>query len=933
MKDIERKKAIKEFVARWTGKGYEKGETQPFWLDLLSSVFGVEKPTEFIKFEDKVKTDKNTTDFMDGFIENTLVLIEQKSIDVDLNKGIRQSDGQLLTPYMQARKYIDNLPRSKHPKYVITCNFKSFNIYDMEKPNGQPEIIYLEELEDDFYRLEFIVNSKSELLKKEEEISKKAGDIIGEIYDAFSEEMDMDNKENQKILNILCVRLVFCLYAEDAQLFNKNIFYNFLKNSDVNHIQSDLMELFKVLNTKERNEFTRRDLLEFPYVNGGLFSQEIRIPYFTDKIFDLLINKACQFDWSKISPTIFGGIFESTLNPETRRNNGMHYTSVENIHKVIDPLFLNDLRDEFYTIKSIRTRKDKKRKLLSFQEKISNLVFLDPACGSGNFLTESYRSLRELENEIIAELVKLEGKAEGQLTLGTDESFEPIKVSIQQFYGIEINDFAVSVARTALWIEEAQMFSKTQMIVVNNSNLDSFLPLETYENIIENNALLIDWNDVVSNEKCNYIMGNPPFVGARLMNDNQKEDINTIFDNTNNVGNLDYVACWYKKAYNYMLNTNIEAALVSTNSITQGEQPSILFKPLLDNGLFINYAFKTFRWDSEANLKAHVHCIIIGFSFKERDEKFIYDSKLINKAKYINGYLLDGENIYVESISNPLQKNVPRMDFGSMPNDNGYLSNYSLENMKEIVKEYPEAKQLFKRIYGAEEFINNKERYCLWLKDVSPSVYNKIQPVMEAIKMVRESRFQSKREATKKLADFPMLFGEIRQPNSNYLLVPSTSSEKRRYIPIGFMTKDDISTNANLVVPNAGLYEFGILTSNVHMAWIRAIAGRLKSDYRYSAKIVYNNFPWPSPTKEEQAAIEKTAKLILDARKKYSNCSLADLYGENMFLYPELLRAHQLNDKAVWEAYGKRWNIKSESSCLEELLKMYKELIGDNNAQ
>ena len=926
MKDIERKKAAKEFIKRWTGKGYEKGETQPFWLDLLSSILGVEKPTEFISFEDQVKTDKNTTDFMDGFVESTLVLIEQKSIDVDLNKGIRQSDGQLLTPYMQARKYIDNLPRSKHPKYVITCNFKSFNIYDMEKPNGQPEIIYLEELEDDFYRLDFIVNSKSELLKKEEEISKKAGDIIGEIYDAFSEEMDMDNKENQKILNILCVRLVFCLYAEDAQLFNKNIFYNFIKNSDVNHIQSDLMELFKVLNTKERNEFIRRDLLEFPYVNGGLFSEEIRIPYFTDKIFDLLINKACQFDWSKISPTIFGGIFESTLNPETRRNNGMHYTSVENIHKVIDSLFLNSLKDEFYTIKSVRTRKDKKRQLLSFQDKISNLVFLDPACGSGNFLTESYRSLRELENEIITELVKLEGNIEGQLTLGTDESFDPITVSIQQFYGIEINDFAVSVARTALWIEEAQMFSKTQMIVVNNSKLDSFLPLETYENIIESNALSIDWNDVVSNTKCNYIMGNPPFVGARLMNSSQKEDINLIFNNTKSVGNLDYVACWYKKAYDYMINTNIEAALVSTNSITQGEQPSILFKPLLDNGLFINFAFKTFRWDSEANLKAHVHCIIIGFSFKERNEKYIYDSNLINKAKYINGYLLDGENIYVESISNPIQKNIPKMDFGSMPNDNGYLSNYSSEDMKEIVKQYPESKQLFKRIYGAEEFINNKERYCLWLKDVPPSFYNKIQPVMEAIRLVRDARSQSKRDATKKLADYPMLFGEIRHPDGDYLLVPSTSSERRKYIPIGFMTKEDISTNANLIVPNAGLYEFGILTSNVHMAWIRAVAGRLKSDYRYSAKIVYNNFPWPTPTKEEKATIEKTAKLILDARKKYSNCSFADMYGENMFLYPELLRAHQLNDKAVWEAYGKRWDIKSESSCLGELLKMYQEL-------
>lgn len=930
MTDLEQKRKAKEFAESWKDKGYEKGDTQPFWYDLLENVLGVKKPSEFISFEEQVKTEKNTTDFMDGFIKSTLILIEQKSIDVDLNKAVRQSDGQLLTPYMQARKYIENLPRSKHPKYVITCNFKSFNIYDMEKPNGQPEIIYLEELEDDFYRLDFIVNSKSELLKKEEEISKKAGDIIGEIYDAFSDEMDMNIEKNQKLLNILCVRLVFCLYAEDAHLFSKNIFYNFIRNSDVNHIQSDLGELFKVLNTKERNEFIRRDLLNFPYVNGGLFSEEIKIPYFTEKIYDLLLNKACQFDWSKISPTIFGGIFESTLNPETRRNNGMHYTSVENIHKVIDSLFLNSLRDEFYTIKAVRSRKDKRRQLVLFQDKLASLQFLDPACGSGNFLTESYRSLRELENEIIIEIIKTEGNNEGQITLGTDENFDPIKVSIQQFYGIEINDFAVSVARTALWIEEAQMFAKTQSIVINNKKLDNFLPLESYDNILEANALSVDWNEVISNKKCNYIMGNPPFVGARLMNFNQKEDLFKIFGKDNNSGNLDYVACWYKKAADYMKNTTIEAALVSTNSITQGEQPSILFKSLLDDGLFINYAFKTFRWDSEANLKAHVHCIIIGFSFKERDEKFIYDSNLINKVKYINGYLLDGENIYVESISNPLQKNVPKMDFGSMPNDNGYLSNFSVENMKEIVKVYPEAKQLFKRIYGAEEFINNKERYCLWLKDISPSTYNKIQPVMEAIKMVREYRLQSKRVATKKLADFPMLFGEIRQPIDNYLLVPSTSSEKRKYIPIGFMTKDDISTNANLVVPSVGLYEFGILTSNVHMAWIRAVCGRLEMRYRYSAKIVYNNFPWPSPTKEQKENIENTARMILEARKKYSESTLAEMYGECMYLYTELLKAHQENDKAVMEAYGFNWRTMTESDCVAELMKLYQSLTEKN---
>ena len=925
MRDVEQRKAAKEFAERWRDKGYEKGDTQPFWYDLLENVLGVKKPSECINFEGQVKTERNTTDFMDGFIESTLILIEQKSLNIDLNKAAKQSDGQLLTPYMQARKYIDNLPRSKHPKYVITCNFKSFNIYDMEKPNGQPEIIYLEELEDDFYRLNFIVNSKSELLKKEEEISKKAGDIIGEIYDAFSDEMDMSIEENQKLLNILCVRLVFCLYAEDAHLFNKNIFYNFIKSSDVNHIPSDLGELFKVLNAKERNEFIRRDLLDFPYVNGGLFNEEIKIPYFTERIYDLLLNKACQFDWAKISPTIFGGIFESTLNPETRRNNGMHYTSVENIHKVIDPLFLNSLRDEFYTIKAVRSRKDKRRQLVLFQDKIASLQFLDPACGSGNFLTESYRSLRELENEIIIEIIKTEGNSEGQITLGTDENFDPIKVSIQQFYGIEINDFAVSVARTALWIEEAQMFAKTQSIVINHKKLDNFLPLESYDNILEANALSVDWNDVLSNKKCNYIMGNPPFVGARLMDFNQKDDLFKIFGKDNNSGNLDYVACWYKKAADYMKNTTIEAALVSTNSITQGEQPAILFKPLFDEKIVINFAFRTFRWDSEANIKAHVHCVIIGFSYIPRKEKFIYNDKLITKVKNINGYLLDGENIFISSRNKPIIQGVPEIGIGNKPIDDGnYL--FKKEEMDVFIKNEPSSEKYFKLWYGADEFINNRPRYCLWLGDCSPSILQNMPKSLERVKNVREFRLKSKSEGTKKLADRPTHFHVENMPKNNYLLIPRVSSEKRKYIPIGFMDANILCSDSVHITSTATLYDFGILTSNVHMAWVRTVCGRLKSDYRYSKDIVYNNFPWPNPTKEQKESIEKTARMILEARKKYPESTLAEMYGECMYLYTELLKAHQENDKAVMEAYGFDWKKITESEIVAELMKMYQSL-------
>ena len=729
-----------------------------------------------------------------------------------------------------------------------------------------------------------------------------------------------ENVESLKSLNMLCVRLVFCLYAEDAGLFGKHqMFHDYLKRFETKDLRRALIDLFKVLDQKpeERDPYLDEELASFPYVNGGLFAdEEIEIPNLNDKVKELLLTKASEdFDWSDISPTIFGAVFESTLNPETRRSGGMHYTSIENIHKVIDPLFLNDLKAELNEILSINVLKTKKEKIYAFQEKISNLKFLDPACGSGNFLTETYLSLRRLENK---GLDALQG---GQIGFG-DENINPIKVSIGQFYGIEINDFAVTVAKTALWIAESQMMHETEEIL--RMNLD-FLPLKSYTNIIEGNALRIDWNDVVDKNELNYIMGNPPFIGARLMNENQKEDISNIFKKIKGAGNLDYVSCWYKKATNYIDNTKIEVAFVSTNSITQGEQTAILWRHILERGVIINFAYRTFRWDSEASLKAHVHCIIIGFSFISRKKKYLYENYNIKEANNINPYLIDAPNVYIESHASPLC-NIPKMDFGSMPNDGGYLSNYSKEQKEEICKKYPRQAQLFKIIVGAEEFINNKERYCIWLKDSEPSMYKDNPIIMEAIRNVKQLRENSNREATRRLAITPYLFGEIRQPETDYLLVPSNSSERRRYIPIGFMTKEDISTNANLVIPNATLYEFGILTSNVHMSWVRSVAGRLKSDYRYSAKIVYNNFPWPSPTDKQKENINKTAKAVLDARAKYPNSSLADLYDE-LTMPPDLRKAHQQNDIAVMEAYGFNWRKMTESDCVAELMKMYEELL------
>ena len=906
MNNVTIRKQAKAFAEYWKDKGYEKGQSQLFWIMFLRDILGVEHPERIITFEDKVKLDH--TSFIDGYIASTKVLIEQKSIDKDLSKAIKQSDGSLLTPFQQAKRYISELPLSRHPRWVITCNFKEFYIYDMEKPTGEPEKIKLCDLENEYYRFSFIVKEEDELLKREMDISIQAGDIVGKIYESLLKKyINPDNEESLKSLNILCVRLVFCLYAEDSGLFTKRLqFHNYIKSLGVKNVRKGLIELFKVLDTKyeDRDPYLDDDLKEFPYVNGGLFENEnIEIPNFDEEIVELILKQGSEdFDWSQISPTIFGAVFESTLNPETRRKGGMHYTSIENIHKVIDPLFLDDLRNELNLIKEIANKKQKNLKLNEYRNKLASLKFLDPACGSGNFLTETYISLRRLENEAL--------RIELDDTYTMDLFNDYIKVSINQFYGIEINDFACVVAKTALWISEAQMMRETENIICQNLQ---FLPLKSYNNVVEGNALRIDWNEVVDKSELNYIMGNPPFIGARLMDEAQKKDILQIFGSEwKNSGNLDYVSCWYKKSIDYIENSNVNVALVSTNSICQGESVSILWKPLFEKGIKINFAHRTFRWDSEASIKAHVHCIIVGFRYNDIKEKKIFINDRLLLVNNINGYLLDAPNVFVDNKSLPIC-NVQKMDFGSMPNDGGYLSDWSKEEMDNVILKYPNAKPLFRKIVGAQEFINKKERYCLWLKNISPSVYKSIPPVYEAVSNVYKLRSESKRDATKKLAATPMLFGEIRHPETDYLLVPSTSSENRKYIPIGFMSKDVISNNANLIVPNATIYEFGILTSNVHMAWMRAVGGRLKSDYRYSVKLVYNNFPWCNPTTEQKKKIEATAQSILEARQIYPDCSYADLYDE-ITMPPELRKAHQLNDRAVMEAYG--FDIKmTESGC------------------
>ena len=897
---------------------------------MLQSVYGIEKPTEYITFEDKVMLDH--TSFIDGFIDTTKVLIEQKGADRDLNKAIKQSDNTYLTPFQQAKRYSANLPYSKRPRWIVTCNFKEFYVYDMEQPNGEPKVIRLADLDKEAYRLEFLIDKTNEHLEREMKVSIEAGGIVGEIYEGLlNQYINPDSPDSLHAINQLVVRLVFCLYAEDAGIFgHRMMFHDYLARFGSRDFRRALIDLFSILDTPidERNPYLDEELLAFPYVNGGMFAESnLEIPNFTDELRELILEHASSsFDWSEISPTIFGSVFESTLNPETRRSGGMHYTSIENIHKVIDPLFLDELRDELNEIRQFKQFKTVEQRAKQFQSKLSSLTFFDPACGSGNFLTETYISLRRLENEAI--------KLYMGDTVALDLGQELVKVKLNQFYGIEINDFAVSVAKTALWIAESQMLEETKDIVF--ANID-FLPLKSYTNIVEGNALEIDWETVVSKDKLSYIIGNPPFIGARLMSKEQKNSLLSVFDGYKGVGNLDFVCGWYINCAKIMKDSSIEAALVSTNSITQGEQASILWKILMEEfDIKINFAYQTFQWTSEAKQKAAVYCVIVGFSNHNNDKKILFDtSNQTNKVDNINGYLVDAPNVFIENSTQPIS-NVNKMVFGSMPNDGGFLSNYSDEEKNNIVQRYPESEKFFKRIYGAQEFINNKIRWALWLYQTSPSEWRKIPPIAEAVKNVQENRSSSKRESTKKLADIPYLFGEIRQPEGVYLLVPRVSSENRRYIPMGFMGADDLASDAVQIVPDATLYDFGILTSNVHMAWMRTVAGRLEMRYRYSAQIVYNNFPWPEVTESQKEKISKTAQAILDARELYPDSSLADLYDE-LTIPVELRRAHQANDKAVMEVYdmtkivdGKKTWL-TESETVARLFEMYEEIIQKTN--
>lgn len=915
---------IKNFVNKWTGRGREDEDDRSYWIDLFQVVFEQTGVTDRLFFQKKVTGRDGNTKRIDVYIPETKVIIEQKSLGIALDKPQAGHDG--MTPYEQALMYNDGLPYSEKARWIVTSNFAEIWIYDLDKRKPEEDIVkvYLDKLDTDYSMLQFLFDNKVEEIRNELRVSQEAGDRIGNIYDALLAQIPGEpTEEEYKSLNLFCVRLVFCYYAEDAGLFGKYQFRDYMKGFNTRHLRNGLKDLFRILDTKEseRDRNDEPELLDFPYVNGGLFAdRNIIIPQIDEKTHELM-TQTSDFNWSEISPTIFGAVFESTLNQETRRKGGMHYTSIENIHKVIDPLFLDKLKEEYQTISESKQPNVKRQKLKEYQEKLGSLKFLDPACGSGNFLTETYLSLRKIENEVIKDITELDRSVNpNQIAIG---DFAPgksiIKVNLNQFYGIEINDFAVSVAKTALWIAENQMLKQTEDIAYQQID---FLPLKSYVNIVEGNALRIDWGKVIDPSHCSYIMGNPPFLGANNTSTEQKADLAILDPKNKKTGLMDYVCGWYIKAAQYVYNTKIKCAFVSTNSITQGEQVAILWSTLKTFGIHINFAYRSFIWDSEASIKAHVHCVIICFSTDSKTKKYIYTSQAQNpiEASNINAYLLDTIDVYLDRLKHPLC-DVPEIEKGNQPTDGGHLI-IEPDQYDEFISKEPSAKKYIKRLMGAQEYINNTKRYCLWLVGITPSELRSMPLVYERVQKCREDRLNGGPDKIK-LANRPAEFRETKNPRS-YIIIPSTTSENREYVPVGFLHEDTIPTNANLIIIDATLYHLGVLASNVHMAWMRAVCGRLEMRYRYSKEIVYNNFPWPTPSDDQKTKIEKTAQAILDARDLYPDSSLADLY-DPLTMPIELRKAHEANDKAVMKAYGFEANME-ESEIVAELMKMYQRL-------
>lgn len=938
------KKEAKEFVKRWkkrlgaipAGSNNEQQDTQKFWVDLLINVLGIPSNTidSFVDFERKVRGRR-----IDVFVSDHNFLCEQKSWGIDLDKP-EPRNGGMETPLQQAMWYARHLPYSERPRWVMTCNFGTFRLYDLdnERPEDTVQEFSLEELQDSLYLLSFLTSNETSRLHKEQQLSIEAGAYVSRLYDALAkqyhhiEEKDECAQEEQRSLNVLITRIIFLLYAEDADLLQSHQAFGRYCEGDPAKLRRKLVDLFEAIDTplEQRDEYMDEDLAAFPYVNGGLFADSsIIVPQMTPEILEAITDASQDFDWREISGVIFGGVFEGTLNPETRHAGGMHYTSVENIERCLRPLFLDELWDELHEAEGERTAAKRKQALARLHDKVASITIGDPACGSGNFLTEAYRQLRTIENRIIEDELSEETGNAGQTSLVIAQD-SPVRVSLDQLYGIEINDFAVSVAKTALWITEEQMLRKTQEIYVGYDF--DFLPLRSLSNLHEGNALKTDWSEVFPDD-LTYLVGNPPFLGARNQSKEQKAELLEVFDGAKNAGNIDYCGAWYMKAARFTQGKRTRCALVSTNSICQGEQVANLWKPLHDLGIHIDFAHNTFRWDNEAADKAHVFCVIVGFS-RENCEKRLYvhdtpDTAEVKKAaKSINAYLSDAPDAFIWNRNKPIC-DVPKIGIGNKPIDGGFYL-FADEEKTDFLNREPGAKSYFHRWIGSREFLHGESRWCLYLGDATFAELKELPRCRERIEAVREYRLASKSVPTRKLADRPAHFHVENMPKGNSIVVPKVSSERRRYIPMGFVGPETLCSDLVFLIPNASLYHFGILQSQFHNAWMRTVAGRLKSDYRYSGGIVYNNFVWPEPTVSQREEVERCAQAVLDARDAQEGATLADMYDpKNETFFPELMAAHKALDAAVEAAYGIDFG-GDEEKIVAHLFNLYAKKVGDS---
>ena len=918
------------FVTRWSGRGDENQETQLFWIDLFQSVLGLDDALERLRFEEPVVTDSGSkhAGYIDVLIPSASALVEQKSLGIDLDKP-EERQGRMVTPAEQGRGYAVGLPLSRQPRYVITCNFSTIRVYDRNTDPlcaHAPQLqIELADLPKNVAAIQFLKGSGEAPASVARAVSVEAGRIMGEIHDRIAPLYhDPDSEESHHALSVLCTRLMFLMFCEDAGLIEPGLFQRYIAANDAAHLRRALIDLFTWLDTDDgarADEYPDELLARFPYMDGGLFRERVPIPQLDETVRTEILVSGCQeFDWSGVDPTVFGSIFEGALSHDTRRAGGMHYTSPENIHKVIDPLFLDGLKEELDGILAKQNPSARTRALNAFHERLGSLTFLDPACGSGNFLTETYVCLRRLENRVLMELQK-----DGQTSLAFEDVAEsPVKVTLANFHGIEINDFACCVARTALWIAEKQADINTAKVV---QRVYDELPLREYDTVRKGNALRMDWNDVVPAERCDYIMGNPPFIGASLCTSEQKNDVVALFGKIKLSNSLDYVSGWYYKAAEMMAsNPSIKTALVSTNSICQGEQVAPLWGTLRERfDVHIDFAWRTFIWNSEAMDQAHVHCVIVGFS----NANPIWDLCIYSadgrerKCREINPYLVEGPFEIIGSRSKPIC-DVPVLTKGNQPSDGGNLI-LSPEEAQMLSESEPSISPYIRPYIGAREFLNGGERYCLWFKDADLSVLKECPKAREKVLAVRHFRENSTAKPTREKASTPHLFFFAPQSDSTYLVVPRHSSERRRYIPIGFMPPQVISSDAVSIINSATLYHFGIMQSQFHNAWMRVVCGRLKSDYRYSGGVVYNNFIWPEPSDVQRTEVERCAQTVLDARKLYGGSTLADMYDpDNDFLYPELVKAHKELDAAVEVAYGVNFD-GDEEQIVAHLFKLYAE--------